>query len=435
MGKIMSFEEFQEKVKNATNGRISIVRESYRGVRYPVTAYCNIHKIYFTIQYAGNLLREYANCPKCLKELRKKRGQEMIKPWKDVLESFINEYGNMFSYDETTYNGTKELMKVHCNDCGADFEITPEHHLRYNNGGCPNCKKYRIVKCSCCGKEIIADYHINGNAKIYCDECKMKSKMLSKVKNYTELDNKEIEQLINEHMYCQICGRKLNKDLKCDNDFCNCHNISIFNTLIKYFNFDKNKLKTTDVENEYNRVRNMLYDMYWNKNMSTTEIAELFKYPFPGNLSNKVFRYLNIPTKSLSQAIQENIKMNRLTIPDTIHYKSGHHTTWDNKVFLLRSGYEFDFAKFLDEQKISYEVEKIRITYFDTQQNKERIAIPDFYIIETNTIIEVKSKWTLDKQNMIDKRDAYLKSGYNFKLWYEHEFVELDTIEEYSEHI
>jgi hypothetical protein len=36
---------------------------------------------------------------------------------------------------------------------------------------------------------------------------------------------------------------------------------------------------------------------------------------------------------------------------------------------------------------------------------------------------------------MIDKRDAYLKSGYNFKLWYEHEFVKLDTIEEYSEHI
>jgi hypothetical protein len=93
----------------------------------------------------------------------------------------------------------------------------------------------------------------------------------------------------------------------------------------------------------------MLYDMYWNKNMSTTEIAELFKYPFSGNLSNKVFRYLNIPAKSLSQAIQENIKMNRLTIPNTIHYKSGYHTTWDNKVFLLRSRYEFDFAKILDE--------------------------------------------------------------------------------------
>jgi len=36
---------------------------------------------------------------------------------------------------------------------------------------------------------------------------------------------------------------------------------------------------------------------------------------------------------------------------------------------------------------------------------------------------------------MIDKRDAYLKLGYNFKIWYEHKFVELDDIEEQKEHI
>lgn len=104
-----------------------------------------------------------------------------------------------------------------------------------------------------------------------------------------------------------------------------------------------------------------------------------------------------------------------------------YHTSWEGKTFLLRSSYETDFANILDEQQTLYEVEALRIRYFDSQQQKERIAIPDFLLTETNTIIEVKSSWTFDKQNMLDKRDAYIALGYEFKLWYEHEFVDLDT--------
>ncbi len=75
------------------------------------------------------------------------------------------------------------------------------------------------------------------------------------------------------------------------------------------------------------------------------------------------------------------------------------------------------------------------MSYFDTQSKTERIAIPDFYLTETNTIVEVKSKWTLDKQNMIDKRETYIKNGYNFKLLYEHQFVELNDIEDNTKNI
>lgn len=35
-------------------------------------------------------------------------------------------------------------------------------------------------------------------------------------------------------------------------------------------------------------------------------------------------------------------------------------------------------------------------------------------------IIEVKSKFTYDRQNMIDKAKAYIEQGYNFILEYEH---------------
>ena len=66
---------------------------------------------------------------------------------------------------------------------------------------------------------------------------------------------------------CPICGRKRNAEGSCDNEFCKKHNYQHFRTLIKYFGFDKAKLGTVEVESEFNRVRNYLYDLYWNKNL------------------------------------------------------------------------------------------------------------------------------------------------------------------------
>jgi hypothetical protein len=36
--------------------------------------------------------------------------------------------------------------------------------------------------------------------------------------------------------------------------------------------------------------------------------------------------------------------------------------------------------------------------------------------LSINTIIEIKSTYTFDKINMIDKVKSYIKNGYNFKL-------------------
>lgn len=413
----MPFEEFQEKVKNATNGRISVVRESYRGIRYSVTAYCNIHKIYFNSKQARDLYRGRVNCPECIKELRKKRGQEMIKPWEDVLESFRQAYGDKFSYDETTYNGTKELMKVHCNDCGANFEISPEHHLKYNNGGCPNCHLTRVVKCKHCGKDMIVDRHIGVNEIVYCDDCKRKLRK----------GNIKRKQGITK---CKICGRLLNSDMKCDNQFCNEHHILTFKTLIKYFGFDESKLGTEEAEAEFYRIRNMLYDMYWTQHLTSSQITKIFNYPDPAHLTNNVFLRLEIPVKTISQSLYDAYKNGTATKHNysTKFYKACHHITWNKKDVYLRSSYELDYAKYLDENKIDYDVEKIRIEYYDTQQEKCRIAIPDFYLIEENTIVEIKSSWTIDVINMIDKVKAYKENGYNFKLILNHEETDLYSL-------
>ena len=38
-------------------------------------------------------------------------------------------------------------------------------------------------------------------------------------------------------------------------------------------------------------------------------------------------------------------------------------------------------------------------------------------------IVEIKSFWTLDEQNMKDKKKAYLDLGYNFKLICDHKEI------------
>lgn len=41
--------------------------------------------------------------------------------------------------------------------------------------------------------------------------------------------------------------------------------------------------------------------------------------------------------------------MGRISTPSNFIYKDKYHTSWDNKTVYLRSSYEFDFAKILDE--------------------------------------------------------------------------------------
>ena len=185
-------------------------------------------------------------------------------------------------------------MKVHCNDCGEDFEITPEHHLKYNNGGCPNCHKYKKVICTVCGNETLVDRHATINEKTYmCKDCHKKLRYLKRSKNVKKENNEN-----NIIICCKICGRPLNSEMKCDNDFCNKHNCQIFKTLIKYFGFDETKYGTIEVEEEFHRISEMIREMYWDKHMSSTEICNYFNYPDPGNLTGKVFKYLGIQSKN-----------------------------------------------------------------------------------------------------------------------------------------
>lgn len=156
---------------------------------------------------------------------------------------------------------------------------------------------------------------------------------------------------------------------------------------------------------------------YFTNEMTIMEISSKYGMKNHTNIGG-LFRRLKIKLRNRSESYSIGI-MNGKVNYESFHiypYKSGEHITWDNRKVHYRSSYELDYYKILDEQKIYYEVEKIRIKYFDTQKNRIRISIPDIYIPKENKLIEVKSIWTHNEQNWIDRLKTYKEFGYNVKL-------------------
>lgn len=280
-------------------------------------------------------------------------------------------------------------------ECAKSFSTKNESHA------------LKEAKCIDCGKYVMIGKRASFN-KCRCEDCRKNHKKSSDIKK------------------CKICGKLYYKyQGGCQNKFCKQHRLSQFNNLIKYFGFDKSKLGTFEVENEFDRIKQNFEYLYNFRNFSLTEIGEIYNYKFPNNLS-KIFNYLGIKKRTRIEISKNAILTGRLNIVE-IHnqYKSEWHTTWNGKEVYLRSSYEIEYAKELDKQKIDYDVECLRIKYFNTQTNDYRCAIPDFYIPSENMIVEIKSSWTLDEQNMKDRMKAYKELGYNFKLICDHKEINI----------
>ena len=292
-----------------------------------------------------------------------------------------------------------------CENCGK------EHDGNYGSGRfcCQLCARafstknttgqLKEAKCIDCGKIIYIGKRASTKT-CRCEECSKKHHQLT----------------------CKICGQKYNKNEGgCKNKFCQNTSLQFIKSLIKYFGFDQTKLGTLEVENEFNKIKQYIKDLYINDRITENELKEKFNYTSGLCNFHKILKQLNIKTLSSKEAIKLAYLMGRngnAIIENQYHQQW--HTTWNNKEVYLRSSYELDYAKELDKQKINYDVEYFHIKYWDSQKQEYRCAIPDFYIPSTNTIVEIKSSWTLDEQNMKDRMKTYKDLGYNTKLICDH---------------
>ena len=262
-------------------------------------------------------------------------------------------------------------------------------------------KPIREVKCRKCGN--IA-YTNSIGTNVLCDNCRAING-IKYIKN------------------CRWCGAEKGK---CKHpEICKLHQV-ITRSLIPNFEFDPSIIGTERIYEEFIRVKDILYDLYWNQQLSLQEVKDKFPKCRKG-LSGlrRMLIAIGIQIRTSKQAkinfnLQHpdkvlDIKENTLSLKGNYPFKSGWHTTWDNKKIFYRSSDELNFALQLDEKKINYEVEKVRIFYYDTQKQCERLAVIDFYLPDTNEIFEIKGyMWDKEttKQNMRDKFVAYKKAGY-----------------------
>lgn len=271
--------------------------------------------------------------------------------------------------------------------------------------------------CLNCGKIISFEKRFN---KCCCRSCAVSygNKFHSKDSRKNQALKLKKEKIIKENKlkpkkitYCKYCGAPKGQ---CKDLFV-CSKYQLYNTLEK-FGFDKSVIGTEKIINEFYRIKDIIEHEYKINRITEKELKE--KYNYISGLANfhKILKSLNIDTYNSNQAIKMSISLGRLNLGyDYRHFKEYLHYSWEGNVYHLRSSYEDIYANELDRNKIKYDYENLRIKYWDSQKQEYRNAIPDFYLIDDNMIVEIKSSYTLNKQNMEDKKKAYLNNGYKFK--------------------
>lgn len=237
-------------------------------------------------------------------------------------------------------------------------------------------------------------------SKAKCDICREKDAIVR---------SSGIKMYVRRTTNCKWCGQEV-KGYKVHPQ---CRYIKKIYTSLKHFN--DIRVGTVYCAEDIEGAIDILKNEYQN-GTSVPHICEKYGYPDPGTLSAFMKRNLNMSLRSASAAGREAYKQGRLTPSDSQQFQCGEHITWDCKTVRYRSSYELDYYKILDLQHKRYEVEPFRIQYYDTIKCVIRTAIPDIYLIDENKIIEIKSKYTYDAQNMKDKVKAYHTHGYNFTL-------------------
>jgi hypothetical protein len=295
----------------------------------------------------------------------------------------------------------KIKFELTCKLCESEYKI-PMTKNNFNKG------RYRKF----CSKECSSKYSssfINDNElkKANCTGCnntvniKKRASLSNVLCEFCKNDIKNEKKL---NSVCKYC-----KSNNCNNVECSSFNKGRRSVFIK-FGFNEGLMGTDEFINEYNRIVDFLSDEY--KTMSLAEIGE--KYDVNYQTVWTLFKDSGIVRRNIKDSLKLAYSNGRCSIPEIeiFPYKSGYHITWENNKIWYRSSYELDYCKILDGEKISYEVESKRIKYYDTQKCEYRTAIPDFYLCDSKTLVEIKSSYTYDEINMNDKFKAYEESGY-----------------------
>jgi hypothetical protein len=281
--------------------------------------------------------------------------------------------------------------------------------LSYDN------RKLKFCNKSCAAKKNNSLRPIGHPSRIYA-----KTNLKMKLKEKKALSKSQSSKIY----YCKACG-KIHPSFKATKT-CSCElssKIQSFKGLNKYFGLNLDNLGTPMFINDFKLCQEKTKELY--DQNSVLSLAKIIGHPDKtgGNVA-KLLKNLNISLDNQSVAQQKSIKQNRSLPVGCYQFNSG-WITINNKSYYYRSSYELDFINYLTASNINFDMETIRISYYDSLAKKYRIAVPDFII--NKTIVEVKSDYWYNEQNMIDKFKSYIEHGYSPYLLLEKEWYVLDS--------
>lgn len=280
-----------------------------------------------------------------------------------------------------------------------------------------------MEKCQHCGKDL------SSQQVKYCSRsCSASANNRKRVRRPWAKKQRETGRVgknicIVQERKCKYCNSRLVEE-SAKNTVCeDCKKINRVTVFFSRLGISEGKYE----ERRKKAVEKLQYE-YHQVGMSLPEIRD--KYNLNLNSLKRFFTGNGIKTRDHSKGAYSYLlrgrgKLISPGIQGVARYKQGWHTTWEGKKVFLRSSYELDYAKELDKKRIKYTVEEFRIEYLDTVKKVKRVAIPDFYLPDYNELVEIKSTYTFNKQNMVDRFKAYRKLGYKCKMLLEHKEVEV----------
>lgn len=304
-------------------------------------------------------------------------------------------------------------LKLICGYCGKEYQIDVVksyyergNYIKYCSKECAHSQsatcyinESKTDYCKGCGKEIVVKRRTHLGIS-NCVDCTDKFNKCRKSYKSIEYNNGAIT--------CKICGQT-----ECEYPDI-CRNLSHNNSAFFRLGINIVDFGTKEIYIKFFDCIDNLKHLYHSEELPLTEIG--VKYNLNFQTLSSIFKRWGLLTREVGEQQFISLKNGRRTIPANYMYKKGWHTTWNGKNAYYRSSYELEYYQKLDEEHIDYDVENLRIIYYDTQLKRRRVAIPDINTPHNNQLIEIKSTWTYNKINMRDKIKAYKKLGYSVKL-------------------
>lgn len=381
-----------------------------------IETHCKIcNKIYLRDSFDRN--PEYWICPECKKA--KKKEKEFLRTEKIKqqrleernYESYICQWcGNPFieDYRKDIEKVKKEEPRFCCKECTAKYSSS---HL--------DRTRTKLLECTICHELKEANISTS-SINFICDDCKKENPFLDPDKKAYfkyRLKEKNIE-FTEENFYEKYEAYIKNNTYKYPED-CVLGRFERGNALKQKsinlqklgFNFDN-----PDWEEEFFKMRNFLYDLYYKQKLSANEISQ--KYGLQINTPKRLLKLFGFNKfRDITDSLINSIKQGKLdpikSVPNSennpYNFKTGTYKVKTGEEYFYRSGYELWMMQFLEARDIKFTLNKFHISYISSEDNREHNGYPDFYLPDYNLLIETKGEDNYDEQNLTDRYETALK--------------------------